>query len=112
MDDGFDLLPEDPELAFVYLVAQFRAKFESASAGEENGSAVAYHKMTYLNETIAAARALEIPGICDYELPSNENEIWDFARIVDRDLESLVVCQQAFKRDPFSAWKRDPCLPL
>jgi hypothetical protein len=93
MDDDlhFEGLPENPEAAFVYLVHRFRAKFEEATVDSDNGDAVAFHKMTYLNEVIAAAKALDIPGVQNYEIPENENHIWDFARIVERDVEQLIV---------------------
>ena len=47
--------------------------------------------MTYLNKVIAAAKHLQIPGIQDYELPQSESNIWDFSRLVTRDIQSMTV---------------------
>lgn len=90
-DEVYDNLPEDPGLAFVKLEKLYRHKFNQATELEQENSSFNFHQATYLNEVIAAAKVLEIPGIKDYELPESEANLWDFARLVRRDIESLVI---------------------
>ncbi|MEO6608198.1 MAG: hypothetical protein ABIN69_06985 [Aestuariivirga sp.] len=90
-DEVYETLPDDPGLAFVKLEKLYRHKFDEATRDLQESSVYEFHEMTYLNEVIAAAKSLDIPGIQDYELPQSNKQLYDFARMVRRDVESLVV---------------------
>jgi hypothetical protein len=90
-DEVYETLPDDPGLAFVKLEKLYLHKFDEATRDLQESSVYEFHEMTYLNEVVAAAKSLDIPGIQDCELPQSSKQLYDFARMVRRDVESLVV---------------------
>jgi hypothetical protein len=90
-DEVYSQLPDDDGLAFVMLEQFYKQQYDHATSESDNGSDGTFHQMTYLNKVIAAAKHLQIPGIQDYELPESESNIWDFSRLVTRDIQSMTV---------------------
>lgn len=90
-DEVYSQLPDDDGLAFVMLEEFYKRQYNEATSGSENGNDYTFHQVTYLNKVIAAAKHLQIPGIQDYELPASENNIWEFSRLVTRDIQSMSV---------------------
>jgi hypothetical protein len=90
-DEIYQNLPDDPHLAFVHLEQFYRGKYEEMASELDNGNAINFQQMTYLNKVIAAAKIFEIPAIQDYELPENDRNLWEFANVFTRDIESLIV---------------------
>ena len=90
-DEVYNQLPDDDGLAFVMLEQFYKQQYDHATSESDSGSDFTFHQMTYLNKVIAAAKHLQIPGIQDYELPESESNIWDFSRLVTRDIQSMTV---------------------
>jgi hypothetical protein len=87
----FDDLPDDHELAFVELEAQFKAELENDIGGTDHGNAIAYFKNRYCNKVIAAAHALGIDHLRNYSLPSSEKDFWSFYEKFEIDVMNLTI---------------------
>jgi len=90
-DIFYDEMPDDQGGAFVYLVRKFRAEFERAASETDQSQVVVELKQNYFASVIAAAKSLDIPGIKDYELPRSDEEIWNFGRHFELDVNSVVI---------------------
>lgn len=84
-------LPDDPELAFVQLESHFRKQMEIDIAESDDGGTIAYYKSRYINQTIAAARALDIEGIRDYSLPDSESNVWSYFETFSSDANNITI---------------------
>lgn len=78
----------DPELAFVRLVAKFRAVFDSKMEGSNESWAQQAAIIEYMNHVLAAADAYQIDGFEGWRVPSHRTaDLWDlyrdFAEAVD-----------------------------
>lgn len=86
MNDEYPELPDDNELAFLHLEAEFRKDFDAKTSDQNtNGE---FEAADYMNKTIAAAAALEITALDGYRaIPFNKKdfgeEFWTFLRAVD-----------------------------
>lgn len=87
----YDDLPEDHEQAFVYLEKQFRAQLDESLKDNNESSYDAYCKRTYMNQVIAAANSLDIPGIKDYAVPSGDRKIWEVFQSFEMDVMNLSI---------------------
>lgn len=90
-DDLYDNLPDDHELAFAELEGHFRHKLESDMAGSDQGDEVAFMMLQYINQVVAAAKALGIEAVAAYEVPANENQIWDYHKQFSTDVMNIVI---------------------
>jgi hypothetical protein len=90
-DTLYENLPDDPGMAFVKLEGLFRQKFEQATRDIDSNNEYNFHLTTYLVEVIAAAEELQISGVNNYELPNDENDLWEFSKQVRREIGSLIV---------------------
>jgi len=90
-DDLYDNLPDDNELAFVELESHFRQQLESDIGNSDQGAEIAYMKLQYINQIVASAKALSIEPIAAYEVPVNENDIWDFHKEFSTDVMNLTI---------------------
>ncbi|MBB2794995.1 UNVERIFIED_ORG: hypothetical protein GGD58_003880 [Rhizobium pisi] len=87
----YDDLPDDHEIAFVYLEKQFRARLDDSLRDNDQSGFDAYCKRKYMNAVIAAAKSLEIPGIAAYTTPYNDREIWDIFEGFENDVANLTI---------------------
>ncbi|MFN3460648.1 MAG: hypothetical protein ACK4ZN_06515 [Oceanibaculum sp.] len=92
MDDSvFDDLPEDKELAFVKLEAVFRRKMEDGVDHANDGHVVSSYQASYINEVIAAARALDIEPIAKWNPPYDESTIFEEFRQFYADAQNITL---------------------
>ncbi|SDK16902.1 hypothetical protein [Aliiruegeria lutimaris] len=94
MSEEFPELPDDNELAFLQLEAEFRRDFTENI--NSNQSAWKFDATDYMNKTLAAARALEIDSLFRWQGThlggSDFDEVfWEFYREVDSVLIHIRV---------------------
>lgn len=87
----YDDLPEDHEKAFVYLERQFRADLDDSLKENDQSSYDAYCKRKYMSAVKAAATSLDIPGIAEFAIPSNDREVWEAFEIFETDVLNLTI---------------------
>ncbi|TCR07370.1 hypothetical protein [Neorhizobium sp. JUb45] len=87
----YDDLPEDHENAFVYLERRFREQLDESLKDNDQGSFDAYAKRRYMSAVKAAATSLDIPGIAEFPMPSNEREVWAAFEDFETDILNLTV---------------------
>ncbi|MCG7495224.1 hypothetical protein [Thalassobius sp. Cn5-15] len=63
MTDYFDELPSDPEAAFIFLEARFRADLEQIAPSDVSD----FDLQTYISQTLGAADALGINALSAYQ---------------------------------------------
>ncbi|MEJ6848609.1 hypothetical protein V3589_20655 [Sinorhizobium fredii] len=76
-DDIFENIPDDDQKAFVYLEGIYRRELEEELETQNNGT-YEYYRTKYINNVVAAARALEIDGVRDYEAPRSSSNNWEY----------------------------------
>jgi hypothetical protein len=76
----FSDLPDDPELAFVNLVAQFDQQREARITSSEERSDTSIFLLDYMNDVVGAANALHIEIFDDWDMPENARAIYDMYR--------------------------------
>ncbi|MBR9893821.1 hypothetical protein GYB14_19170 [bacterium] len=86
MIEEFAALPDDDQLAFLQLEAEFREEFENKTS--DNSSNWQFEASDYMNKTLAAANALGLDQFSNYyALKYNDSdfgdEFWAFMRAVD-----------------------------
>jgi len=90
MEDFFNDLPEDNNLAFVKLHSDFKREFEFQI--ENTDENFRYHAAKYMNNTLAAASALEINELENYAVtPGNAQRFDDEFSIFSIAVENIVV---------------------
>jgi hypothetical protein len=88
-DEDYIDLPEDNELAFVQMEREIRKKHDARIENSEGNSGVYQDThQEYINETLAAANALEIDHFYAWNTPPEGKEIFDAYRSL-----SLAVAQ-------------------
>jgi hypothetical protein len=76
----FSDLPDDPELAFVDLVAKFDREREASIASSEERSDTSIFLLDYMNNVVGVANALHLDLYDDWEMPDNDRAIYDLYR--------------------------------
>jgi hypothetical protein len=87
----YDDLPEDHEMAFVYLEKQYRAQLDESLKDNDQSSFDAYCKRKYMSAVVAAAAALDIPSFNGYPVPTDDKVTWDMFRDFETDLMNLTI---------------------
>lgn len=90
-DDVFENLPDDPELAFCHLEALYKRQLENDVSSTDESSAISHFRARYINQIIAAAKALDINGIKDYEAPKSQSEVWSYYEVFATDVMNLII---------------------
>jgi hypothetical protein len=85
-EDLYSDLPEDNELAFLKLEAVYREELRKNT--EQSNSAVNY--LEYVNKTLAAAHALELPILRDVKTPEVGNAVNVFSALSPK-IENFVM---------------------
>jgi hypothetical protein len=85
-EDLYSDLPEDNELAFLKLEDVFREELRQRTRDGPNP----VHFMEYVNKTLAAARALELPILQDVKAPDvgNANSIYG---VLSPQIENFII---------------------
>jgi hypothetical protein len=76
----FSDLPDDPELAFVDLVAKFDRERDASLASSEERSDTGIFLLDYMNNVMGVANALHLDLYDDLEMPSGNSGIYDTYR--------------------------------
>ena len=76
----FSGLPDDPELAFVDLVAKFDQEREARIARSDERSDTNIFLLDYMNNVVGAASALHIDIFDNWEMPTTDRAIYDLYR--------------------------------
>ncbi|MGB3041757.1 MAG: hypothetical protein WBB98_01050 [Xanthobacteraceae bacterium] len=76
----FSDLPDDPELAFVALVDRFDNERETSIASSEERSDTSIFLLDYMNNVFGAAEGLHLDIYNEWEMPTNENNVWPLYR--------------------------------
>ena len=90
-DTIYDDLPDDHELAFAQLEFHYKSKLEADIETTDQGSTITYYKLRYINQVIAAAKALNVDVIKDYTAPSGERDIWATYETFETDVMNLII---------------------
>ncbi|GAB5486304.1 MAG: hypothetical protein Pars93KO_27380 [Parasphingorhabdus sp.] len=91
IEDIYDNLPDDPQLAFAQLEGHFREEVQSKIEQSDQSNEINEYQLQYINQVTAAARALRIGQLSAYEVPFNENNIWQLYSRFRSDVENLVI---------------------
>lgn len=87
----YDNLPEDPQLAFVQLEIHFRKEAQHRIEQSDQGNEINEYQLQYINQVTVAARALGIEQLSAYEVPFNDNQMWELYTRFRTDVENLVI---------------------
>jgi hypothetical protein len=87
----YDNLPDDHEKAFVYLEKRFKSQLDESLKDNDQGSYDAYCKRRYISQVVAAAKSLDIPGLKDYEAPSDDRGLWQAFEGFEMDVMNLSI---------------------
>jgi hypothetical protein len=90
-DDKFSDLPAEPELAFVQLEREFRNDLTNSLEASESGNASDTYYLEYMNNTLAAARALNLDILKGWEVPSSDRQLWDAYRRFKSDVDHYTI---------------------
>lgn len=90
-EEIYDSLPDDLELAFAHLEGHFRSQMETNIADSDEGNVIAHFRAHYINQVIAAAKALDIAGIKEYEPPDTQRNVWEYYESFSNDVMSLII---------------------
>lgn len=95
-DDEYADIPDDPQLAFVYLESHYKAAMNRDIAEAENNSSCEAFYIQYINKTTAAARVLDLDILQNWAAPSrSDNNIWndyvDFCTHVEHYIEQIKI---------------------
>jgi len=95
-EDDFAVASEDsPEMAFVRLERKFRAAFESNIETSNSGGAYDHYRAEYMNHTVAAAKALDLPIFRDFDVPNeNSDDMSELYRTFRRVVDEFIVHTQ------------------
>lgn len=85
----YDDLPEDDHSAFMYLEAEYRRAFEG-KIGEPDTN-FEYLAADYMNQTLAAAKALNIEALSLYVVEQSRRDFHNVFIAFKRDVDSIVV---------------------
>ncbi|WP_375572817.1 hypothetical protein ABWH92_05310 [Ahrensia marina] len=91
MDDIYDDLPDNPQLAFAKLESHYRQMAQDRIERSEQGGEIREYQLEYINQVIAAATACEIHELAAYEVPNDERDLWQYYTRLKRDVENLVI---------------------
>src|SRR2546429_72841 len=92
--DEYADIPDDDEQAFAHLEKAYRKNLNDALEASDSGniSGIAYRE--YINKTVAAAKALNLPILHDFPIPF-ENGAWEayqnFSSHVDHYLVQINI---------------------
>jgi len=90
-DDVYTNLPAEPKLAFVQLEAKYRSELEETRREADERANLNACYLTYINQTLAAARALCLEIFLDWKVPRHEHNLWDAYRDFSADVEHYLV---------------------
>ncbi len=87
----YEELPDDDFAAFMLLESEFRQVFETHI--QEPESNYEYHSADYMNKTLAAAKALGIEALSNYEVTtsSRSREFGDVFTAFLRDVDNIII---------------------
>ncbi len=81
----------DPPIAFVRLERRFRNVLERNLENSQNTQAYNSYLYEYVNHVIAAAQALEIAELDGWQIPDNENEMWEYYKRLITQIDRYAV---------------------
>ena len=91
LEDEYTNLPADPELAFIQLEKKYRAELDDAVRRSDERSDEGMHYLAYINQTLAAARALQLDVFMGWEVPKPRHALWEAYREFSADVEHYLV---------------------
>jgi hypothetical protein len=91
IEDIYTDLPAEPELAFIQLEGKYRSELDEAIRQADERSSYSPYYLTYINQTLAAARALGLQVFDGWQVPRHENDLWDAYRNFNSDVEHYIV---------------------
>lgn len=95
MTDYFDELPSDPEAAFIFLEARFRADLEQIAPSDVSD----FDLQTYISQTLGAAGALGIEALSAYQdTPIDQIEHAPFQHAVTKLITQLHIRKSTNRR--------------
>ncbi|MFD3192038.1 hypothetical protein ACFMPD_17515, partial [Sedimentitalea sp. HM32M-2] len=94
MDEDFPDLPDDDNLAFMKLEAEFRSEYQSAT--EDQSGNWEFEAADYMNKTLAAAKALNVEALNNYSAAQHNSRgfgetFWLFFRDVDNVIIQMRI---------------------
>jgi hypothetical protein len=89
-EDEYADIPDDDEQAFAHVEKAFRTKlYDALDASDTGGIATAAYR-EYINKTVAAAKALNLPILQEFPIP-HENGAWEAYQNFSSEVDHYLV---------------------
>jgi hypothetical protein len=92
-EEDFDAASDaSPEMAFVRLERKFRAAYERNVEGSDSNGAYNHYTSEYMNHTVAAAKALGLDILSEFEIPSPDGgDVYETYKIFRQEVDHFSV---------------------
>ena len=91
IEDDYTGLPAEPDLAFIQLERKYRSDLYEAIRHSNQNSDNDPHYLAYINQTIAAAKALTLGIFINWQVPKHNADVWAAYKDFSVDVEHYLV---------------------
>jgi hypothetical protein len=91
IEDEYTRLPAEPELAFIQLEKKYRADLHEYLQTSGKNSSDDAHYLAYINQTLAAVRALNLGILESWQVPKHNSNLWEAYRDFSAEVEHYLV---------------------